>query len=241
LRFDWIYPAGRILILREIAMHPFRALLAATACAACCAQALQVKEVTPLRVIDKAGAKVGNHVWSLALPEVGVGNVVFAAGPLPYGKEAEYKGIATRFEVATTPALYARVYLPGTVESMIALIQAKNPGFRFNRKFEMVAIKEPGAGSPRETRSNTKLGASGMGMSTHWSQFWPKNEYSLDVPGIAMAKKGEHELRLTVYLEFDTGKTRLVTEMRDGKLVTETVPILRDVAVAHGTCVLVNP
>jgi hypothetical protein len=226
-------------------MHPLRVLLIASAFAGCfapgLAQALQVKEVSSLRVVDKTGATVGNHVWGLALPEVGVGNVIFSASPLPYGKEAEYAQVGTRFEVGATAALYSRAYLPGTVESMIKLIEARNPGFRFSRKFEVVALKEPGAGAPRELRVNTKLSPAGMGMSTHWSQYWPKNDYSLGVAGLVKGKKGEHALRLTVYLEFDTGKTRLVTEARDGKLVTEAIPILRDVAVAHGTCTLVNP
>lgn len=221
-------------------------LLRRLACILACAlpalaQEVVTKETSALRVVDRSGAKVGNYIWGLALPEVGVGNVIFSANPLPYGKESEYTQVGARFDLASTGALYCRAYLPGTTESMVRLIEARNPGFKFSRKFEMVALKEAGASAPKQLRVNTKASPAMMGMSTHWSQYWPKNDYSLDVLGALKGKKGEHALRLSVFLEFDTGKSRTVTELRDGRLITETLPILRDVAVAHGECTLVVP
>jgi hypothetical protein len=204
------------------------------------AQEVAPKEVSPLRVVDKTGAKCGSYIWGLAVPEIGVGNVIYSTNPMPYGKEAEYTNVATSFDVSTAPALYHRVYLPGTVTSMAKAIEAKNPGYKFTRKFEIVALKEAGASAPRQARTNNKPSAAGMAMSTMWNQYWPKNDFdNIDVLKSIQVKKGEHTLRLSVFMEFDTGEFKTVTELKDGKMVTEKVPYLRDFAVAHGECTLV--
>jgi len=218
-------------------------LLSAVLSASASAQQLTVKEVSPLRVVDKTGASVGEYIWSMAIPEIGVGNVIFSSSPVPYGKEATYDGVGKSFDITKIPALYYRQYQPARNKDMIDFILAKNPGYKFVKKFELIEHKGPKAIKPFQVTVMVMLSdEASMAMSTTWNQFFPTNDYRhIDVRQRVNAEKGTHTLRVGHYLQFDTGKTKLVTEAKDGRLITQSVPILRDVAVAYGECTLVNP
>lgn len=206
------------------------------------AQALTLKEESPLRKVDRTGEIVGSYIWGMAIPEIGVGNVIFSSSAVPYMKEATYTNVGTRFDVTQAPALFYRQYQPARNSDMIAFILAKHPEYKFVKKFEIIEMKGPKATVPYQAVVTIWLASDSMPMSTTWNQFWPTNDYKyIDVRKRALAEKGTHSLRVGHYLQFDTGKVKIIEELKDGKLIKESRPILRDVAVAYGTCEIVNP
>ena len=206
------------------------------------AQKFTVDEQSKYRIIDPSGATIDKYYAKFVMPDIGVGITIFSTQPLPRNQDAAYSNVKTSFSAAEILAagFHARDFLPGRAGDLIKHIETKNPGYKFTRKYTRIEYTAPD-GKYEKMEAEDRLNPTTLLWSSRLTDLHPTSDYpNFPVIQALKSKPGKHVITTTTYLVFTTGEFKLVSEMRDGVLVTEKVPGGREVAIAHGKATITN-
>lgn len=189
------------------------------------------------RKIDKDGSVVGEEYWKRAEQTLGVGNIIFSSGPVPFEKEDTYKGVGTKFNFADLETLTARAYYPGRERDIIKYIEGKNKGFEFVGTYMVLQLYKPVGGDNNQTMVGEQDDES-LGWDQQRWDLMPTCDWKNVQIGeiISNGDPGEYEVQISYWLKFKTGKTRFVTRSEGGSLVTTEEDILKSFIIAYGEC-----
>jgi len=191
------------------------------------------------RKVDKDGSRVGAELFKRAIPGVGVGNILFAAGPLPFNQEASYRNVGEAFTFEQIKGSFnGRAYYPGELGSLIDAVLAKNPTYKFKEKTVVMWWYPTWATKGvREAQQFDPLGGAANKYDQNLFAILPRGRDAAfrdqDLTTIPTYPPGTHLVQVFVYLKFNSG-TKKVTEAKDGKLITQVVPTFQDFLVAYG-------
>jgi len=205
-------------------------------------QQFTADEQSKYRVIDPSGASIDKFYAKFVMPDVGVGITIFSTQPLPRNQDAAYSNVKTQFTAAEILAagFHARDFLPGRTGDLIKHIETKNAGYKFTRKYTRIEYASPD-GKYEKVEAEDRLNPTTLLWSSRLTDFHPTSDYpNFPIIQAIKAKPGKHVITMTTYLVFTTPEFKLVSEKRDGVLVTEKIPIGREVAIAHGKATITN-
>lgn len=191
------------------------------------------------RKVDRDGSLVGAELFKRAIPGVGVGNILFAAGPLPFNQEATYRNVGDTFTFEQIKSSFnGRAYYPGELGSLIEAVLAKHPDYKFKDKTVVLWWYPTWATKGvREAEQFDPLGGPALKFDQNLFAILPRGRdcafKNQDLTTIPTYPPGKHVVQVFVYLKFHSGMKK-VSEVKAGKVVTQMVPTFHDFLVAYG-------
>ncbi|OGC34213.1 hypothetical protein A2311_00965 [candidate division WOR-1 bacterium RIFOXYB2_FULL_48_7] len=208
------------------------------------------------RKIDKTGSTSPyKSSAKVVIKGVGIGNIIFAPSNLDFDAESSYAGVGTSFTADQIKANFqARAYFPARIKDIIAYVEAKNPGYKFNSNtIDSEISVEPPDGlrysgkmmpSALQGGASSDLDDESLVFDQYRSWLTPNNESSfrsVNIEQLVMVEPGTYKVTISHFLNFDTGKGKYVSKYdRSGNLVTEWVPNIHGFLIATGSCTITN-
>jgi hypothetical protein len=204
--------------------------------------AFTVAEQSKYRSVDTTGDSLKGHLAGFFMPGVGVGNYIFSTNPLPHAKDQLYSNVKSEFsadEVVNT-GFHAREFLPGRTGEIIKFIESQKAGYKFVKKYTRIEYTAPD-GRYEKMDAEDRLNQTTQTWSSRLTDFHPANDYpNFPVIRSVQANTGKHTIKMTTYLLFSTAESKTVSEWRNNQLVTQKVPVSREVVISTGKAVITN-
>lgn len=195
-----------------------------------------LKTVSKYRKINKTS----NDALEWGIKNVGVGNVIFSSGELPFGKEETYKDIRDTFYYKVDNSIHCRVYYPGTLKSLVEIVRSQNPKAVFEKRWALLWVL--GDNYERQAKMSFITDLDGEEADVEQQRFdllpytgGEDQDFSdLDLSKILDGSKpGTYSVIVSVFLKFRTGEKE-VTRVENGALVTRKEPTYTDYMISTG-------
>lgn len=171
---------------------------------------------------------------------VGLGNIIFSSKELPFKEEDKYEDIRDTFYFGKDSSIHCRAYYPGTVESLIKIVQSKVKNAEFVEKWAIMTVEGGGArGAHGESKASFPNDEKSLGWDTQRFDLLPyvggddQDFTYINLSDKNSLGKGENRVDIDLYLEFQTG-TKLVTRTEGDEVVTREEPVYSDYLISHG-------
>lgn len=199
------------------------------------------------RKIDKKGTTIPKGYKKDLIPGVGVGNIIFAPGDLPFQKEDEYKGVGTKFKWDEVKDQFtARAYFPAKRKDIIAYVKSIKPEYELDASnyasYGSILWKKPNGYEELAGTSFTVIDDETLEWDQSKDIIFPSqannadSSFNRNIENVIEDKEnqGEHTISMAIYFRFNTGKYHYVTRWEGDTKITDQVPYVWDYLIAYG-------